>query len=736
MIGMNEKPSPAKLALRRLLIILAGVVVLVIFSYGWSVTDINLDRPQEPQRQQNVGNALRELLSPNVLEQNYTIQNTTAPFLNGCPADGSAPVFDGPGPQPAAVATTEPSEVSTTDQPAANPTIEIIPACASSGDLVTVTGSGFYPDSLARINWITTDGERRIRQVSGSTEDNFITGDDGTFSVQIEVPRIRGSAGEVHSVEAQGRFPVGLPHFSDATGIVMEKMVETIFLALIATALSIVPSVILSFFAAHNLMRPVRMPLGKLLIGFALLPVGWLLGTALLGAFGKYILDLGNPVTTNLAAPASLLIFGMVTSSRLRPTESDFPNDRLRAAFNNVLFAVMMIVVLSVVAGLSIRIGEIFAPVNAASGTELSVGDAIGLFIANIPNKIGYFIGTIGELISLLIVPIAGIIGAFSIASIGMSLTTNLLKQVSVAVSHVLGGTLGAVSGAILLGFMAMIGMQAAWLGLLTPLVAGSMGGALAVMLYHRVFGKPQIRIGTNAALITLISWVGTVLVFVIVYSLLNVSRALVEGTLPPQVEVTRLFGAPLYVYVFKAMLVGALLGGLSGALVGTKAAFPMGEILYTTTRTILNLLRSIEPLIMGIVFIIWVGIGPFAGVLALTLHSIASLGKLFSEQIENIDSGPIEALQSTGANRLQTIVYAVVPQIVPPYIAFTMYRWDINVRMSTIIGFVGGGGIGFLLQQQINLLRYRDAGVAVLAIAVVVSVLDYASASIRERYV
>lgn len=84
----------------------------------------------------------------------------------------------------------------------------------------------------------------------------------------------------------------------------------------------------------------------------------------------------------------------------------------------------------------------------------------------------------------------------------------------------------------------------------------------------------------------------------------------------------------------------------------------------------------------------------------------------------------------------MNEIVYAVVPQIVPPYIAFTMYRWDINVRMSTIIGFVGGGGIGFLLQQPINLLRYNQAGVAVLAIAIVVAVLDYASAAIRERIV
>ena len=106
------------------------------------------------------------------------------------------------------------------------------------------------------------------------------------------------------------------------------------------------------------------------------------------------------------------------------------------------------------------------------------------------------------------------------------------------------------------------------------------------------------------------------------------------------------------------------------------------------------------------------------------------------SEQVESIQEGPLEAVTATGATRLQTIVYAVIPQIVPPYISFTLYRWDINVRMSTIIGFAGGGGIGFLLQQNINLLQYRQASVQMLAIAVVVASLDYLSAAIREHYV
>ncbi|MEA3460164.1 MAG: ABC transporter permease subunit, partial [Chloroflexota bacterium] len=150
--------------------------------------------------------------------------------------------------------------------------------------------------------------------------------------------------------------------------------------------------------------------------------------------------------------------------------------------------------------------------------------------------------------------------------------------------------------------------------------------------------------------------------------------------------------------------------------------------------RGIFNIARSIEPLIMAIVFVVWVGLGPFAGVLALAVHSIAALGKLYSEAVESIDPGPIEAITATGANRLQTVVYAVIPQIIPPYIAFTIYRWDINVRMSTVIGFVGGGGIGYLLQQWIRLLMYEEAGAAVWAIALVVAVMDYASAKVREQ--
>jgi phosphonate transport system permease protein len=165
-------------------------------------------------------------------------------------------------------------------------------------------------------------------------------------------------------------------------------------------------------------------------------------------------------------------------------------------------------------------------------------------------------------------------------------------------------------------------------------------------------------------------------------------------------------------------------------------SASPITVGIYYITRAILNIIRSIEPLIWAIVMIIVVGLGPFAGILALTLHSIAALGKLYSESIESIDPGPIEAVQATGANWLQTVIFAVVPQIVPPFVSFTIYRWDINVRMSTIIGMVGGGGIGFILVQYIRLLDYRSAGMAVWLIAITVAILDYVSAEIRARFV
>jgi len=165
-------------------------------------------------------------------------------------------------------------------------------------------------------------------------------------------------------------------------------------------------------------------------------------------------------------------------------------------------------------------------------------------------------------------------------------------------------------------------------------------------------------------------------------------------------------------------------------------AGNPITLVIYVIVRTVLNVVRSIEALIIAIVFVIIVGLGPFAGVMALVVHSVAALAKLYSEVIEGIDPGPIEAIRATGANWLQMVRFGVIPQIVPPFTAFTIYRWDINVRMSTIVGFVGGGGIGFYLVQWIQINEMRAVGAAFIAIALVVITLDYGSAKIRERLI
>ena len=146
-----------------------------------------------------------------------------------------------------------------------------------------------------------------------------------------------------------------------------------------------------------------------------------------------------------------------------------------------------------------------------------------------------------------------------------------------------------------------------------------------------------------------------------------------------------------------------------------------------------MNISRSIEPLIWAILFAVWIGIGPFAGAMALMVHSVSSLVKQYSEAIEGVDEGPIEALQATGANRVATAWFAVVPQVVLPYLAFTIYRWDINVRMATIIGLVGGGGIGGLLIQEQGLAHWTQVGTIAFLIFTVVWSMDFFSARVRE---
>lgn len=210
--------------------------------------------------------------------------------------------------------------------------------------------------------------------------------------------------------------------------------------------------------------------------------------------------------------------------------------------------------------------------------------------------------------------------------------------------------------------------------------------------------------------------------------ALLNPNLAIIEEALFAAIETIYM----AFIATIVALPIAFLVAFFAARNLMKGSAFFMA--LYSIIRFFLNVSRSIEPLVWAIIFSVWVGIGPFAGMLALCLHSISSLAKLYSEQIENIGDGPIEAMTATGAHPIQVVWYGVVPQIVLPYLSFTIYRWDINVRMATVIGLVGGGGIGTMLMQYQGLAKWNEVGLLVIVIAAIVWMMDWASSRIREH--
>lgn len=152
--------------------------------------------------------------------------------------------------------------------------------------------------------------------------------------------------------------------------------------------------------------------------------------------------------------------------------------------------------------------------------------------------------------------------------------------------------------------------------------------------------------------------------------------------------------------------------------------------------KFMLSLIRTFPEIVMAILFIKAVGPGPYAGVLALGLHSIGMLGKLFSEAVENMDLGPTEALTACGANRWQVLWFAVIPQVLPEFLSFSMYRFEINVRSAAILGMIGAGGIGTPLVFALEARAWSRVGIILLGIIIMVTIIDIISTSIRKRLV
>jgi len=191
--------------------------------------------------------------------------------------------------------------------------------------------------------------------------------------------------------------------------------------------------------------------------------------------------------------------------------------------------------------------------------------------------------------------------------------------------------------------------------------------------------------------------------------------------------------------------LIDTLAMSIAGTAIAVFLSFPLAflaarntsphPVVYYCARTLLNGLRSVPELIMGITFVAAVGFGALPGVLALGLHSVGMVGKFFAEAIEHVDEGPVEAAHATGATTLQVLYHAVLPQVLPQFAAVAIYRWEYNFRASTVIGMVGAGGIGFELMSSLRILQYNQVSAIMLVILAMVMIVDWFSGYLRRKF-
>ncbi|MFC4321978.1 phosphonate ABC transporter, permease protein PhnE [Litchfieldia salsa] len=182
----------------------------------------------------------------------------------------------------------------------------------------------------------------------------------------------------------------------------------------------------------------------------------------------------------------------------------------------------------------------------------------------------------------------------------------------------------------------------------------------------------------------------------------------------------------------------GSLLAAIFSIPLGFLAAQNMtkNRVLTTIGKWILSAIRAFPDIILAILFIVVVGPKPFAGVLAIAIGSIGMLGKLYSEVLESLDTNIIEAMEANGANKLQILAHGIIPQITPEFLSYAIYRFEIDVRASTILGIVGAGGIGTLIVFAKMNRNWEEMGLILVVIIVVVTIIDFISTQIRKRLV
>ncbi|MGC9525571.1 MAG: phosphonate ABC transporter, permease protein PhnE [Limnospira sp.] len=181
---------------------------------------------------------------------------------------------------------------------------------------------------------------------------------------------------------------------------------------------------------------------------------------------------------------------------------------------------------------------------------------------------------------------------------------------------------------------------------------------------------------------------------------------------------------------------------GIWGTLIAAIVAVPLAIFasenicpiwIVQPMRRLLDAMRAINEMVFALIFVVAVGLGPFAGVLALSVSTAGALGKLFSEAVESIDPGPVEGIRATGANNIQEILFGVVPQVMPLWTSFVLYRFESNVRSASVLGIVGAGGIGVSLYQSFQSFDYQKVCAILIILIVATSAIDFGSAKLRN---
>lgn len=205
----------------------------------------------------------------------------------------------------------------------------------------------------------------------------------------------------------------------------------------------------------------------------------------------------------------------------------------------------------------------------------------------------------------------------------------------------------------------------------------------------------------------------------------------------PPSTSMLAKIGRPLietFQIAISAIILSTIIA-LPMSFLAAKNVMPVGAV-YRTTKAVLGVLRGIPPLLFGLLLVAMVGLGPFAGTLALTLHCIGTLGRYFAEAVENIDPDKINAAKAVGANKIKTIIYAIIPEVRILFLGYILYYFEYNVRSSTVLGMVGAGGIGSYLVMAIHLFRYGDVAMLMLIIIGIIVLMEIFSTQVRGRLI